>query len=256
MTVTYPETPWLVTFLTAGDPNPKLTLEYMLILEKYSDIIELGVPFSDPMADGPTIQKANVRSLKAGTKIRDVFNIVKEFREHSKKPVILMTYYNPVYARGIENFVREASECGITGMIVVDLPLEESEEYLKACEKAGMDTVFLAAPNTPDDRLRMIDEASSAFVYLVSLFGTTGARDNIPDTAFKLIGKAKKVCRKPVCVGFGVSKKEHVKSLVDAGADGVVVGSAIVKLIEEFGNDAHQRIDSFVSELRKGLSNK
>ncbi len=249
----YPETPWLVTFVTAGDPSPELTLKFMLALEKHSDIIELGIPFSDPMADGPTIQKANVRALKAGTKVKDVFEIVRNFREYSSKPVILMTYYNIVYARGVENFLREAKDCGATGAIVVDLPVEESEEYLRACEKTGMDTVFLAAPNTPDDRLRVIDEVSSAFVYLVSLYGTTGAREELPETAFKAIARAKSVCRKPVCVGFGVSKKEHVKALIDAGADGVVVGSAIVRLIEEFGEGAAEKIEEFVSELRKGL---
>ncbi len=249
----YPETPWLVTFITAGDPNPRLTLDYMLALEKYSDVIELGIPFSDPMADGPTIQKANVRALKAGTKIRDVFEIVRKFREHSEKPVVLMTYYNPVYVRGVENFVIEAKESGASAMIVVDLPVEESEEYLKVCEKVGMDTVFLAAPNTSEERLRVIDEVSSAFVYLVSLYGTTGARDRIPETAFRLIERAKKVCRKPICVGFGVSRKEHVKELINAGADGVVVGSAIVWLVEEFGENAVDRIEEFVKELRGGL---
>ncbi len=249
----YPETPWLVTFITAGDPNPRLTLDYMLALEKYSDVIELGIPFSDPMADGPTIQKANVRALKAGTKIRDVFEIVRKFREYSEKPVVLMTYYNPVYVRGVENFVIEAKESGASAMIVVDLPVEEGEEYLKVCEKVGMDTVFLAAPNTSEERLRVIDEVSSAFVYLVSLYGTTGARDRIPETAFRLIERAKKVCRKPVCVGFGVSRKEHVRELINAGADGVVVGSAIVRLVEEFGENAADRIEEFVRELRGGL---
>jgi len=254
----YPETPWLVTFITAGDPSPEYTLSYMLALEKYSDIIELGIPFSDPMADGPTIQKANVRALKAGTKVRDVFEIVRAFREHSDKPVVLMTYYNPVYVRGIEGFVREAKESGVSAMIVVDLPVEESDPYLKACEKVGMDTVFLAAPNTPDGRLRVIDEVSSAFVYLVSLYGTTGARDRIPETAFELVKRAKRVCRKPVCVGFGVSKEGHVRELIYSGADGVVVGSAIVKIIEECANtgkpeDAAGRIEEFVRGLRKGL---
>ncbi len=245
---------WLITFITAGDPSPSLTLDYMLALEKNSDIIELGLPFSDPMADGPTIQKANVRALKAGTKVKDVFSIVKSFREYSEKPVVLMTYYNPVYVRGVENFVKEAKESGINGMIVVDLPVEESSDYLRACEKHGMDTIFLAAPNTPDDRLRVIDEVSSAFVYLVSLYGTTGARDRIPETAFQLIRRAKKICRNPVCVGFGVSKEEHVAELIKAGADGVVVGSAIVKIVEEYGRDASDKLEEFTAKLRKGLS--
>ncbi len=245
--------PWLITFITAGDPSPSNTLDYMIALEKNSDIIELGLPFSDPMADGPTIQKANVRALKAGTKVKDVFSIVKEFRDYSEKPVVLMTYYNLIYVKGVDNFVKEAKNCGINGMIVVDLPVEESSDYLKACEKYGMGTVFLAAPNTPEDRLKQIDKVSSIFVYLVSLYGTTGARDKIPETAFNLIKRAKSICKKPVCVGFGVSKKEHVKELVNAGADGVVVGSAIVKIIEKYRENAAEKLEEFTKELREGL---
>lgn len=246
------ETPWLVTFITAGDPNPKYTLELMLALEKHSDVIELGIPFSDPMADGPTIQKANYRALKSGTKVSDVFSIVEQFRKYSDKPVVLMTYYNPVYAKGVKEFVKAASEAGASGMIVVDLPLEESSEYLAACEKCGIDTIFLAAPNTPDERLRAIDEASSAFVYLISLYGTTGAREKIPPLAFDLLGRAKRICTKPVCVGFGVSKREHVEELVKAGADGVVVGSALVKIVEEYGENAAEKLEEVVKELKRG----
>ncbi len=248
----FPETPWLVTFITAGDPKPELTLDFMLALEKYSDVIELGIPFSDPMADGPTIQKADYRALKAGTKVSDVFSTVRQFREHSDKPVVLMTYYNPVYVRGVDNFVKAAKDAGVSGMIVVDLPIEESDDYIAACEKYDVDTVFLAAPNTPDDRLRVIDEASSAFVYLISLYGTTGAREKIPDLAFQLLRRAKRVCTKPVCVGFGISRREHVEELVKAGADGVVVGSAIVKIIEEYGGDAVDKLEEKTRELKGG----
>jgi len=141
--------PALITFITAGDPHPRATLDFMLTLDEYADVIELGIPFSDPMADGSTIQKANVRALKAGTKVRDVFEIVRGFREHSDTPVILMTYYNPVYKMGVDRFVKKAKESGADGMIVVDLPLEESHEYLRICNEYRMGTVFLAAPNTP-----------------------------------------------------------------------------------------------------------
>ncbi len=246
--------PSLITFITAGDPNPKATLDFMLALDGYADVIELGIPFSDPMADGETIQRANVRALKAGTKVKDVFEIVRRFREHSNTPVVLMTYYNPVYRMGVERFVREAKESGANGMIIVDLPLEESREYLKICNEHGMGTVFLAAPNTPDDRLKAIDEASSLFVYLISLYGTTGAREKIPETAFKLLRRAKRVCRKPLAVGFGVSSSDHVAALIEEGADGVVVGSALVKIIEEFGWEATDELVKKVKELRKGLT--
>ncbi|ADC66137.1 tryptophan synthase, alpha subunit [Ferroglobus placidus DSM 10642] len=245
--------PALITFITAGDPNIDATLEFMLVLEKYADVIELGVPFSDPMADGRTIQKANYRALKSGTRIKDVFKVVEEFREHSSKPVVLMTYYNPVYRFGAENFIAEAKKSGVDGLIVVDLPIEEAKEYVEICRKLEIGTIFLAAPNTPDERLKMIDEASSAFVYLISLYGTTGSRSEIPESAFSLLSRAKRICRKPVAVGFGVSKAEHVKTLVEAGADGVVVGSAIVEIVEKFGENASEEIERKVRELRSGL---
>ncbi len=245
--------PALIPFLTAGDPNANATLNFMLSLSDYVDVIELGIPFSDPMADGETIQKANVRALKSGIRVADVFEIVREFREHSEKPVVLMTYFNPVYRMGIGKFVRIAKEAGVNGMIIVDLPLEEAYEYIKLCNKLNMGTIFLAAPNTSDERLRMIDEASSSFIYLISLYGTTGARDKIAETAFNLIRRAKNICSKPIAVGFGVSTADHIRSLLEAGADGVVVGSALVKIVEEFGEDADNELTKKIKELRKGL---
>ena len=245
--------PALITFITAGDPNIKATLEFLLTLDKYSDVIELGVPFSDPMADGKAIQKANVRALKAGTKVKDVLNVVREFRVYSDTPIVLMTYYNPVYRKGVEKFVSEAKKSGVDAMIVVDLPLEEAGHYLEVCERYDMGTVFLAAPNTPDDRLRAIDEASTAFVYLISLYGTTGAREKLSQLAFQLLDRAKRVCTKPLAVGFGVSKAEHIRELVKAGADGVVVGSAIVNIIGEYGEDAIDPLEEKLKEFRSGL---
>lgn len=242
--------PALITFITAGDPSIKATLDFMLVLDECADVIELGIPFSDPMADGRTIQRANVRALKAGTKVRDVFEVVREFREHSSTPVVLMTYYNPVYRRGVESFVREAKDAGADGLIVVDLPVEEAAEYLDVCERYGIGTVFLAAPNTSEERLRMIDEASSAFVYLISLYGTTGARDKVSELAYDLIKRAKRVCRKPLVVGFGVSRGEHVAELIRAGADGVVVGSALVEIIEKYGEGASDELRKKVKELK------
>jgi len=245
----------LITFITAGDPNPDATLKFLHALEENSDIIELGIPFSDPMADGRTIQKANYRALKEDMKVKKVFDIVKNFRHSSDKPLILMTYYNPVYVKGEANFVRMAKESGVNGLIIVDLPVEEADNYLKACRNYEMGTVFLSAPNTPENRLRTIDEMSSAFVYLVSLYGTTGARKDIPQMAFDFIERAKKTCKKPVCVGFGISKREHVKRIIDNGADGVVVGSALVKIIEEYGNSEKsvEKLKEKTAELREGL---
>ncbi|AKG90931.1 tryptophan synthase, alpha chain [Geoglobus ahangari] len=243
----------LVTFITAGDPSPKKTLDFMLVLERYSDVIELGIPFSDPVADGSVIQKANVRALKNGFRVRSVFEIVREFREHSERRVVLMTYYNPVFRMGVEKFVRLSAEAGVDGMIVVDLPADSSEEYVRICKKHGIRTIFIASPNTTDERLRVIDNASTGFVYLTSDYGTTGRRDKIGEKAFDLLRRAKNICRNPVGVGFGVSKAEHVRSLIDAGADGVIVGSAIVELVEKHGKDADGYIEERVRELAKGL---
>lgn len=245
--------PSLITYVTAGDPNVEATLQFLEVLLKYSDVIELGIPFSDPMADGRTIEKSHYRALKSGFKVRDVFRIVEEFKDSYKTPIVLMSYYNPVFARGVENFVRMAKESGVDAMLIVDLPIEESGEYLNSCYKYDMKTVFLASPNTPEERLKAIDEASSGFVYLISLYGTTGERDKISNLAFKLIRRAKGICSKPLAVGFGVSKAEHARELIRAGADGVVVGSAIVKLIEEFGVKALDRIEEKCRELAEGL---
>lgn len=245
--------PSLITYVTAGDPNVEATLQFLEVLSKYSDVIELGIPFSDPMADGRTIEKSHYRALKSGFKVNMVFDLVESFKDSHKTPIVLMSYYNPIFVRGVGRFVREAKESGVDAMLIVDLPIEEAGEYLNACYEYDMKTVFLASPNTPDERLKAIDEASSGFVYLISLYGTTGERDKISYLAFKLIRRAKRICSKPLAVGFGVSKAEHVRELVRDGADGVVVGSAIVKLIEEFGERAVDKIEEKCKELREGL---
>lgn len=244
----------LITYVTAGDPSKELTLQFLDVLSRYSDVIELGIPFSDPMADGKTIEKSHYRALKSGIRVKDVFEIVERFKDDHKTPIVLMTYFNPVFARGLENFVRNARESGVDAMLVVDLPLEEAKEYIDVCYEYEMKTVFLASPNTPNDRLRAIDEASSGFVYLISLYGTTGEREKLSSLAFDLIKRAKSICRKPLAVGFGVSKAEHVSELLRAGADGVVVGSAIVRLIEVYGEKAVEKVDEKCRELREGLN--
>lgn len=245
----------LITFITAGDPNIDSTIDFLNALDENSDIIELGIPFSDPMADGKTIQKASYRALNSGFKVSDVFNIVKEFRNGSDTPIVLMTYYNPVYVKGEKEFVRKAKESGADGLIIVDLPLEEADGYVETCKKYDMGTIFLSAPNTPEERLKRIDELSSAFIYLVSLYGTTGARQEIPEMAFNFLKRAKETCEMPLCVGFGVSQKKHVEELTKAGANGVVVGSALVKIIEKYGNSKEtiERLKTKTKELSSGL---
>jgi tryptophan synthase alpha chain len=245
----------LISFITAGDPRPEATVRFLRALEKNSDIIELGIPFSDPMADGPTIQKANTRALNNGMKLSKVFEIVEEFKDDSDTPVVLMTYYNPVYVRGEERFVETAREAGVDGLILVDLPVEESDNIRGICGKNDLDTIFLAAPNTSSHRLRRVDAASSGFVYLVSRYGTTGERKDVPRLSIEFLKRAKGICTKPLCVGFGVSRKEHVKQLVRNGADGVVVGSSLVKIIEKYGDigETVNKLTEKTAELRRGL---
>jgi tryptophan synthase alpha chain len=245
----------LVSFITAGDPNTKATLKFLHALEKSSDIIELGIPFSDPIADGPTIQKANYRALKNGIKLADNFHIVKEFKENSETPIILMTYYNPIYVNGESNFIKTARKAGVDGLIVVDLPIKESNNYIKICRNNNIDTIFLAAPNTPSTRLKEIDKASSGFIYLVSRYGTTGERKEIFQGSIHFLKRALSLCTKPIVVGFGISKKHHVKKLVRNGANGVVIGSTLINIIEKYG-DSKKTIDMLeakTAELKKGL---
>jgi tryptophan synthase alpha chain len=225
----------LIGYVTAGDPQPKDTPKIADALVRGGvDILELGIPFSDPIADGPTIQAASLRALNAGTTPKNVLEIAKEIKQkHDNVPVVIMTYYNPVFRMGLNEFFSQAKICGVAGVIVPDLPVEEAEAYRKAATKHGIDTIFLVAPSTTNERIAKIVAASSGFLYLVSHFGVTGTQTAIEDSTIKLVKRvlpftAGKV---PLAVGFGVSKPEHVKSLTAAGADGVIVGSSFVNII-------------------------
>jgi len=243
----------LVSFIVAGDPDIDHTVEYLYALDESSDIIELGIPFSDPVADGKTIQEGYIRALNNGFKISDVFEIVRKFRERSDTPIVLMTYYNIVYVRGLERFLKEAKSAGADGLIVVDLPVEEGEEYIQQCKNYGLDTIFLVAPNTSNDRILKIDKATTGFVYLISLYGTTGAKNTVSNEAFELLKKTKNVCKNPLFVGFGISNREQVKTLVKSGTDGVIVGSAFVNMIGSGRNK--EEVVLHLKEKAKELKN-
>lgn len=238
----------LIVYLMAGYPNKRESLDALLEIEKFADVIELGVPFSDPVADGKTIQRASYIALKNGFRIKDLFEAARTFREHSEKPLITMTYYNPVYAMGVREFVERAKKAGVTGMLVVDLPVDEAAKYIQICRESEVETIFLAAPNTDNDRLRIIDE-NSAFVYLISTYGVTGSRNKISDLVFPALKRVKAVCKKPVAVGFGVSKAEHVRQLIEAGADGVVSGSAVIRAL----NNGVGAATELVKELKSAI---
>ena len=245
--------PALIPFITAGDPDLAATLTFMEAMAPHADVIELGVPFSDPLADGPTIQQASARALASGTTVDGIFATVRAFKARHDTPVVLMLYYNMAYRRGVDAFVCDAASAGVDGILVVDLPLEEAGPLRDACGRHGVSTVFLAAPNTPPTRLRAIDRASTGYVYLVSKFGTTGACAELPPALASIIARVTGACASPVAVGFGISTPEQASRVIGLGADGVVVGSALVDLVSARGADATDDIASFLAACRRRI---
>ncbi|MFQ5900466.1 MAG: tryptophan synthase subunit alpha [Thermodesulfobacteriota bacterium] len=246
----------LITFITAGDPDLPTTSELILCLERAgADIIELGIPFSDPMADGSTIQAASERALKNKTSLRDVLALVKEIRAKTEIPIVLFGYYNPIFAYGTERFAEDAGEAGVDGVLVVDLPPEEADELKVYTDRAGLDFIFLVTPTSNNNRMKLIADKTKGFVYYVSVTGVTGARGVLADSIKEYVARTKEVTDCPVGVGFGISTPEQAGK-VARWADGVVVGSAIVKLIEESNGTPPLLMDKvgrFVKELKKGM---
>jgi tryptophan synthase alpha chain len=223
----------IVAYITAGDPSLDATLEFVLVLaDAGADVIELGVPFSDPLADGPTIQRASERALKAGTSLAGVLELVRRIRENSQVPLVLFTYFNPILQMGLERFAAAAAHAGADGVLVTDLTPEESEDYRRIIHAQNLDTIFLAAPTSDDDRLRKISACSSGFLYLISRTGVTGAKDSLPDDLPGLLRRVRNFTELPVAVGFGISLPGHV-SVLGGLADAAVVGSALVSEIEK-----------------------
>ncbi|MHA7647175.1 tryptophan synthase subunit alpha [Nitrosopumilus sp. S4] len=244
----------LIAYIMVGYPNEKATLSTVRGLVKGGvDIIELGFPFSDPLADGPVIQNASTISLSNGTKINKFFNIVKKIRKETDIPLVLMTYTNILYHRGYSKFIKDAKKAGIDGFILPDMSVEESKEYLHAA-KTKADTIFLISPNTSKKRIHRIAKASSGFLYLVSVFGTTGIKSGIKQYSLNAIKEVKKLTKEkiPVGIGFGISTPEDVKTYIKAGADAVIVGSAFLKVIEKTApNKLEAKIASFTKNLKK-----
>jgi tryptophan synthase alpha chain len=247
----------LIPYIMAGDPDLAATKDLILAMEKAGcDIIELGAPFSDPLADGPVIQKAAIRSLRNHTSIADVLGLVADVRTTSKMPLILMTYYNLIFKYGEERFVNDAVAAGLDGIILPDLPPEEAGTLIPAAKQAGLDTIFLLAPTSTEERIKLVARMSQGFIYYVSLTGVTGANLGMQTTAIEeAIGKIKAVTDKPVAVGFGISTPDQAAQVASWGADGVIVGSALVKVIEEnIGTpDLVIRASAFVKSLKQGV---
>ncbi len=239
----------LIGYITAGDPTPEATPKIAgALISGGVDILELGLPFSDPIADGPTIQAASIRALEAGTTPTKVLEIAKKIRKKHDVPIVIMTYYNPIFRMGLDQFFTYARECLVDGVIVPDLPVEEADDYRKAASKVGIDTIFLAAPSTSTERLATIVDASSGFLYLVSHFGVTGAQSTIEDSTIELVKRILPLTstRVPLAVGFGVSKPEHVARIIRAGADGVIVGSAFINIIQKHSSN----MEKLLNELK------
>src|SRR6202790_555741 len=222
----------IVAYITAGDPSLDATLKFVLALaEAGADVIELGIPFSDPLADGPTIQRASERALKVHTTLAQVIDLVREIRKSSEVPLVLFSYYNPVLQMGLEKFASAAATAGADGVLITDLTPEESDDYRSILAAHNLDTIFLGAPTSTDERLAKIAAVSSGFLYLISRTGVTGAKDALPDDLPALIRRARAVTQLPIAVGFGISLPGHV-SVLGGLANAAVVGSALVSEIE------------------------
>jgi len=241
----------IVAYITAGDPSLDATLRFVLALaEAGADVIELGVPFSDPLADGPTIQRASERALKSGTTLAKILELVRRIRQASQVPLVLFSYYNPILQMGLEKFASAAETAGADGVLATDLTPEESEDYRRILASHHLDTVFLGAPTSTDERLAKIAACSSGFLYLISRTGVTGAKDALPDDLPALVRRARAVTELPIAVGFGISLPGHV-SVLGGLADAAVVGSALVAEIENATKSgaSASAIDSAASAL-------
>jgi tryptophan synthase alpha chain len=243
----------LIAYIMCGDPKPEYTPKIArALIHGGVDILELGLPFSDPIADGPTIQAAGVRALKAGTTPKTVLETAKQIKNQHHIPIAIMTYYNPVFRMGLDVFFRSAKNCGVDGVIVPDLPVDEAQDYKKTAETHGIDTIFLAAPSTSVKRLQKIVKSTTGFLYLVSTFGVTGERSNVQNSTIDLIKKFKPYTAKriPLAVGFGISTEEHVKTVIRNGADGAIVGSAFVNIINRNQGNQEKMLEELEEKAR------
>lgn len=238
----------LIPYIMAGDPSLEATGRFIMDLEESgADIIELGVPFSDPLADGPTIQRAAERSLQNGTTLKKVIALVKEVRQHSEIPLILMTYYNPVFKFGIESFIKQAVSAGVDGVIIPDLIPDEAADFTRIAKAHKLDTIFLLAPTSTRERINKVAKASTGFIYFVSITGITGSKLSVGKSMKSTLNSIKRATKKPIAVGFGISNPQEASTVAKL-ADGVIIGSAIVKLTAQ-----GKSIKTFVKNIRKAI---
>jgi len=249
----------LIPFFVIGDPDFDTSLEIVkTAIDAGADILELGIPFSDPIADGPTIQKADIRALNSGITVKKALEFIGKIKEYKDIPIGLLMYYNLIYQYGTEQFFRDFHTAGVNSVLIADLSIDDGNEIIAPAASAGLDTVFMVTPITDPQRMKLIASKTTGFVYTVSVLGVTGSRDQLSDTIEDLIGKLKALTKVPICVGFGISKPEHAAAIVKAGADGVIIGSKIVGLIEsnlEDKNNMKLEITAFLGQVREAISN-
>ena len=248
----------LIPFFVIGDPDFDTSLAIVkTAIDAGADVLELGIPFSDPIADGPTIQKADIRALTAGMNVQKAREFIEKVKEYKDIPIGLLMYYNLIYQYGTEKFFRDFHAAGVNSVLVADLSIDDADEITGPAASAGLDTVFMVTPNTDPERMKLIASKTTGFIYTVSLLGVTGSREELSDTVEGLVGKLKKLTSIPVCVGFGISKPEHAAAVASAGADGVIIGSKIVELIEKnLGNREKilAEISTFLSDVKNAIS--
>lgn len=241
-----------IAFVTCGDPDLETTAKVVrAAVENGADLIELGIPFSDPTAEGPVIQGANLRALRGGITTDKIFAFVKELRRDVKVPMVFMTYANVVFSYGAEKFISTCRDIGIDGLILPDLPFEEKEEFLPTCRQYGVDLISLIAP-TSENRISMIAREAEGFIYIVSSLGVTGTRNEIRTDLSSIVKVVRENTKVPCAIGFGISTPEQAKKMADI-SDGAIVGSAIVKLIEKYGTDAPEHVAEYVKSMKDAI---
>jgi len=252
--------PALVPFFVIGDPDFDTSLAVVkTAIEAGADILELGIPFSDPIADGPTIQKADIRAMAGGMNVRKALEFVRKVKDFKDIPIGLLMYYNLIYQYGTEKFCGDFHRAGVNSILVADLSIDDADEITGPAASAGLDSVFMVTPNTSPDRMKRIAARTTGFIYTVSVLGVTGSRERISDTVGELICKLKKLTSVPVCVGFGISKAEHAAAVARAGADGVIIGSKIVELIEANLDNREKmlaEVSTFVREVKGAIGSQ
>lgn len=246
----------LIPFLTAGDPDLETTVKALELLDRAgADLIELGVPYSDPLADGPVIQAAATRALKQGVKLGDVLAVVETVGKKITAPIVLFSYYNPIYYQGVHSFLSRISQAGVKGLVIPDIPLEEAETVLNPAQEYGIEVTLLVAPTSPEARISAIAQKSQGFVYLVSVTGVTGTRTEVGARVKELLPLLREATDKPICVGFGVSQPEHAAQIKAWGADGVIAGSAFVRRLAEADSPEAglKAIETFCRSLKAAI---